>query len=108
MMSHALLTCLKVERVHWLRAKAQFERWLEEQDSIHNEAQWIPAYFHSKAETWRKLMVVAALGSLKGHEAYASYQMHAWEELSHSATSALSPITNSQPVHYDVESILSF
>ncbi|KAN0136042.1 hypothetical protein V8E53_006203, partial [Lactarius tabidus] len=23
--------------VHWLRAKAQFERWLEEQASIHNE-----------------------------------------------------------------------
>jgi hypothetical protein len=31
--------CLSIERVHWLFAKAQFEKWLEEQDRIHNEAQ---------------------------------------------------------------------
>ncbi|KAN0135311.1 hypothetical protein V8E53_006876, partial [Lactarius tabidus] len=37
-------------RVHWLRAKAQFERWKEEQDSIHNKALWVPAYFHANAE----------------------------------------------------------
>ncbi|KAF8264206.1 hypothetical protein EI94DRAFT_1703401 [Lactarius quietus] len=32
-------------RVHWLHAKAQFERWKEEEVSIHNEAVWIPAFF---------------------------------------------------------------
>jgi hypothetical protein len=91
---HALLTRTLVERVHWLRAKAQFERWLEEQDSIHNEARWIPSYFHSKAESWRVLKGIAAQGFLKGHEAYASYQMHAWEELSLSSANSLSPITS--------------
>ena len=101
-----VLTYQPVERVHWLRSKAQFERWLEEQDSIHNEAQWIPAYFHAKAETWRKLMDIAAQKSMKGHEAYASYQMHAWEELSRSTVKALSPITNAPLKHYKVESIL--
>ncbi|KAN0140496.1 hypothetical protein V8E53_001705 [Lactarius tabidus] len=70
------------ERVHWLCAKAQFERWVEEQDSIHNEAKWVPAYFHTKAESWRKLMDWAIHESLKGHASYASYQMFAWEELS--------------------------
>ena len=100
-----MLTCMSVERVHWLRAKAQFEHWLEEQDSIHNEAEWIPAYFHAKAETWRGLMKFAAQGSLKGHEAYASCQMHAWEELSQSSAHALSPITLSPIIHYDIESI---
>ncbi|KAH9017156.1 hypothetical protein EDB84DRAFT_1276642 [Lactarius hengduanensis] len=84
-----------VERVHWLRARAQFERWSEEQHSIHNEAKWIPAYFHAKAETWKKLMITATQDSLKGHQAYASYQMHAWEELSRSSVKALTPITNS-------------
>jgi hypothetical protein len=78
---------------------------LEEQDSIHNEAQWIPAYFHAKAESWRKLMVFAAQGSLKGHQAYASYQMHSWEELSRSSVKALSPITDSPLKHYKVQSI---
>ena len=101
-----LLVCMSVEWVHWLRAKAQFEHWLEEQDSIHNEAEWIPAYFHSKAEARRHLMVSAAEGSLKGHEAYASHQMHAWEELSQSSIHALSLITKSPLIHYDIESSL--
>jgi hypothetical protein len=79
---------------------------MEEQDSIHNEAQWIPAYFHARAETWMKLMALSAQGSMKGHAAYASYQMHAWEELSRSAVKALSPITSAPLRHYTVESIL--
>lgn len=95
-----------VNRVHWLRVKAQFERWLEEQDSIHNEAQWIPAYFHDRAETWRKLMNFAAEQSMKGHKAYASYQMHAWEELSISTVKAVSPITGTPLKRYKVESLL--
>ncbi|KAN0131064.1 hypothetical protein V8E53_011197 [Lactarius tabidus] len=98
----------QLERVHWLRAKAQFERWLEEQDSIHNEACWIPSYFHSKAESWRVLKGIAAQGFLKGHEAYASYQMHAWEELSLSSANSLSPITSSIMHHYDAESIFLY
>ena len=101
-----MLTCMLVERVHWLRAKAQFERWMKEQDSIHNEAKWIPAYFHAKAESWRELMHMSAKGSLKGHQAYASYQMHAWEELSQSSAHALSTITTSPVKHYQVEAIL--
>ena len=95
-----------VERVHWLRAKAQFERWLEEQDSIHNEAHWAPAFFQSKAETWRQRMVSASKGSLKGHEAYASYQMGAWEGLSDNSKNALSVITGSPVKTYDVQSLL--
>ncbi|KAH9022823.1 hypothetical protein EDB85DRAFT_1895062 [Lactarius pseudohatsudake] len=88
------------ERVHWLRARAQFERWSEEQHSIHNEAKWIPAYFHAKAETWKKLMIASTQDALKGHQAYASYQMYAWEELSRSSVKALTPITDSPLKHY--------
>ena len=95
-----------VERVHWLRAKAQFERWLEEQQSIYNEAEWIPAWFHAKADTWKVLMVVAEQALLKGHHAYASGQMHTWEELSQSSRDALSPILQTQQKRYKVESIL--
>ncbi|KAH9032367.1 hypothetical protein EDB83DRAFT_2319127 [Lactarius deliciosus] len=92
-------------RVHWLRAKAQFERWLEEQHSIHNEAEWVPAYFHAKAEIWKKLMTIATQGSLKGHQAYASYQMHAWEELSRSSRKALTLITDAPLKHCKIKSI---
>jgi hypothetical protein len=29
---------------------------MEEQASIHNEADWVPAYFHAKSEQWKALM----------------------------------------------------
>jgi hypothetical protein len=67
---------------------------MEEQASIHNEAEWIPAYFHAKAEQWKALMMVAAQQEQCGHEAYASQQMHSWGELSRSSRKALSLITS--------------
>jgi hypothetical protein len=89
MLIHSIVNC-----IHWLRAKAQFERWLEEQASIHNEAVWVLAYFHSKAEQWEERMKNAAQYSQKGHAAYASQQMHSWEELSKSSEKSLAPITS--------------
>ena len=89
------LTSIIVNCVHWLWAKAQFERWLEEQASIHNEAKWIPAYFHAKAEEWEARMNIAAQNSKHGHSAYASQQMHLWAELSKSSEKSLAPIASS-------------
>ena len=74
--------------------KAQFEWWKEEQDSIHNEAVWVPTYFHAKAECWTAWRKQAVQERLPGHAAYASYQAHAWEELSKSSEKALTPITS--------------
>jgi hypothetical protein len=88
-----------VNRVHWLRAKAQFERWKEEQDSIHNEAEWVPVYFHAKAKLWMDWMDLAVQERLPGHTAYASCQVHAWEELSRSSKKALTPITSALLKH---------
>ncbi|KAH8980217.1 hypothetical protein EDB86DRAFT_2813871, partial [Lactarius hatsudake] len=88
--------------VHWLRAKAQFERWKEEQHSIHNEVVWIPAYFHSKAECWKAWMDDAAQAQLPGHKAYASRQAHAWEELSRSSMKSLKNITSTSLKHLEV------
>lgn len=85
--------------MHWLRAKAQFERWKEEQYSIHNEAVWVPAYFHAKAECWKAWMVKAGEAKLSGHKAYASRQVHAWEELSRSSMKAFTPITSASLKH---------
>ncbi len=67
---------------------------MEEQASIHNEAEWVPAYFHAKAEKWNALKSMAAQQAQYGHEAYASWQMHSWEELARSSEKALSPITS--------------
>ena len=51
-------------------------------------------------------MQFSSQGLLKGHKAYASYQMNAWEELSESSKNAFSLITDASPKHYDVESLL--
>ncbi|KAF8262043.1 hypothetical protein EI94DRAFT_1809409 [Lactarius quietus] len=80
-------------RVHWLQAKAQFERWKEEQDSIHNEVAWVPAYFHAQAELWRNQMKLSVQAGNPGHVAYAAHQAHAWDELFISSEKTLSPIT---------------
>jgi len=55
---------------------------------------------------WRKLMATAVEGSLMGHKAYASAQVHAWEELSASSRAVLSLITNAPLKRYTIESIL--
>jgi hypothetical protein len=78
---------------------------MEEQASIHNESEWVPAYFHSKAEQWRALMTIALDQGKHGHEAYASQQMHSWEELSRSSKKALSPITSVPLKHFKTASL---
>lgn len=80
--------------MHWLRAKAQYERWQEEEHSIHNEATWVPAYFHTKAKHWHSWGAIAAQARQSGHAAYASRQAHAWEEMAKSSEKALKPITS--------------
>ncbi|KAF8258430.1 hypothetical protein EI94DRAFT_1622244, partial [Lactarius quietus] len=86
-------------RVHWLCAKAQFGRWKEEQDSIHNEAVWVPAYFHGKADFWKAMMELAVQEQHPGHAAYASHQAHSCEEHSRSSRKALTPITSASLRH---------
>ena len=83
-----------VDRVHWLRAKAQFEQWREEQDSIHNEAVWVPAYFHAKAELWSEWWNYAVQEQLLGHAAYALHQAYAWEVSRRPAHSAYLRLTH--------------
>ncbi|KAH9022871.1 hypothetical protein EDB85DRAFT_1895014 [Lactarius pseudohatsudake] len=82
-------------RVHWLRAKVQLERWKEEDKAIKNEALWVPTYFHAKATCWKAWMDAAREVKLDGHGAYASCQAHAWEEMCRSSMKALVPITSS-------------
>jgi hypothetical protein len=94
-----------VDRVHWLHAKSQFQRWMEEQASIHNEAEWVPAYFHAKAEQWKALMMVAAAQRQGGHEAYSSLQMNSWEGLFRSSKKALSAITSSPLKNFKTASL---
>ena len=60
-------------------------------------------FFHSKAMTWKAHIFYASEVSAKGHESYASYQMHTWEELSRSSAKALAIITDTPLKHYKWE-----
>ncbi|KAH9035662.1 hypothetical protein EDB85DRAFT_1862900 [Lactarius pseudohatsudake] len=88
-------------RVHWLRAKAQLERWKEEDKAIKNEALWVPTYFHAKATCWKAWMDAAREVKLDGHSAYASCQAHSWEEMCRSSMKALVPITSNTSASKD-------
>ncbi|KAI0258462.1 hypothetical protein BC834DRAFT_847349 [Gloeopeniophorella convolvens] len=41
--------------VHWLRAKAQFDRWKEEEQNLWHEAEWVPRFFDHKSSFWGAL-----------------------------------------------------
>jgi hypothetical protein len=78
---------------------------MEEQASIHNEAVWVPAYFHARAEQWKALMSIVAAQEKHGHEAYASQQMYSWEELSRSSAKALVPIISTPSKEFKTASL---
>ena len=56
--------------------------------------------FPYKAEQWKAKMISSAQFLQHGHSAYASQQMHSWEELSKSSEKALSPITSTPPKRF--------
>ena len=43
---------LSVYRVHWLKAKAQKDRWAEEVTLLTNEMDWVSTFFRMQASMW--------------------------------------------------------
>ena len=43
---------MAVYRVHWLKAKARRDRWLEERTLLSNEMDWAVAFFKTQATSW--------------------------------------------------------
>jgi hypothetical protein len=63
-----------VYRVHWLKAKARFNRWDEEYQLIPNEMVWTVKYFGHQALKWEERALSASSMFLPGHAAYAYRQ----------------------------------
>ncbi|KAF8232803.1 hypothetical protein L208DRAFT_1270081, partial [Tricholoma matsutake] len=61
--------------VHWLRASARHERWLEELSITSHEMAWIPHYFLHRAEGVKS----------PGAAAYAKQQVVNWRKMAISA-----------------------
>ncbi|KAF8799289.1 hypothetical protein BYT27DRAFT_7121086, partial [Phlegmacium glaucopus] len=67
-----------VRRVHWLRARAQLNRWQEEVSLTGYKMQWTVRYFSFQSQSWAG--VADATGNA-GHVTYAKQKRAMWEQL---------------------------
>jgi hypothetical protein len=74
-----------VYRVHWLKAKARYDRWNEEVILIPHEMVWTTTYFNRQSALWQRRAETAQLENLFGHSAYALRQKSIWEKFSSQA-----------------------
>ena len=77
------LTCLIVQCVHWLRARAQINRWTEELTLIKYEMEWMRRYFLTCSAKWQ-----ARLQSPHPHPgpmACAAWQVAQWRQMASEA-----------------------
>ncbi|KAF8961009.1 hypothetical protein BDZ97DRAFT_1665083 [Flammula alnicola] len=69
-----------VKRVHWLRARAQTQRWREECILVRYEMQWTVRYFMHKSRTWQ-LAFTSDRPLTAGAAAYADRKVVMWRQL---------------------------
>ncbi|KAF8802333.1 hypothetical protein BYT27DRAFT_7112690 [Phlegmacium glaucopus] len=68
-----------VQRVHWLRARAQNNRWNEEHILVGYEMEWSVRYFLNNARVWEGRSDAAA--GNPGAAAYAARQVTKWRQV---------------------------
>ncbi|KDQ58824.1 hypothetical protein JAAARDRAFT_92566, partial [Jaapia argillacea MUCL 33604] len=79
-----------VLRVHWLRAKAMQDRWQEELTIVIHEMQWVPNFFHHKADEWKDRADDST--DSPGHWCYAICQHNMWRRFANTASSEFEKI----------------
>ncbi|KAG2361663.1 hypothetical protein BDR07DRAFT_1171596, partial [Suillus spraguei] len=76
-------------RVHWLRAKALRDRWMEEISLVQSEMMdWMCNFFLWKATQWGARMQESLLKQLPGHACYARRQSQMYSLLAQDAQAA--------------------
>ncbi|KAF8157790.1 hypothetical protein BJ912DRAFT_866730, partial [Pholiota molesta] len=70
-----------VRRVHWLRARAQHERWREERTLVRYEMEWTVRYFLFKSKGWLEAAENRRRSPTLGATAYAHRQSASWRQL---------------------------
>jgi hypothetical protein len=70
---------LKVQRVHWLRARAQMKRWSEELTLLKYEMEWTTRYFLHHYKKWQDRATVPH--PHMGPKAYAARQSAQWRQM---------------------------
>ena len=67
-----------VYRVHWLRAKSRYDRWVEESVLVSAEMEWTLKYFEHQADIWKVREKTSKEHSSQGHSIYAARQCAMW------------------------------
>jgi hypothetical protein len=76
-----------VNRVHWLRARAQRERWKEEFTLVGHEMSWTVRYYSYQSGLWNERRAVANRSKNYGAMAYAARKEAMWMAMATSAES---------------------
>ena len=79
---------MTVRRVHWLRARAQANRWAEEQNLTSHEMGWTTRFFLFKADQWRHYRDYATREGQAGAMAYAEQEIFMWTSMARQAEDA--------------------
>ena len=81
-----------VQRVHWLRARAQKNRWSEEFTLIQYEMKWTVNYFINLSDTWKTRAKATKQAGKHGAAAYANRQCSVWRAMAAAAEKSFNAV----------------
>jgi hypothetical protein len=86
-----------VYRVHWLRAKAQKMRWVEELQCLQVEMDSAVRFFRHQGQVWHEKEEVTDSESQPGHAAWAARQSEMWYSMATQAESKFTTLLSDDP-----------
>jgi len=86
-----------VYRVHWLRAKAQKTRWIEELQCLQVEMESAIKFFQHQEQFWQENQKLMEPRSQPGHAAWAARQSAMWHSMAMQADSRFNDLLKSHP-----------
>ena len=91
------MTLGAVFRVHWLRARAQKMRWVEELQCLQVEMESAVRYFTHQEQIWEAKGVVIDSQLQPGHAAWAARQSAMWHSMATHAESRFTTLLRNDP-----------
>jgi hypothetical protein len=86
-----------VYRVHWLRAKAQKMRWVEELQCLQVEMESAVRFFTHQEQCWREKQKLVGTQSQPGNAAWAARQSAMWLSMAVQAESRFTTLLKRDP-----------
>ena len=86
-----------VYRVHWLRAKAQKARWIEELQCLQIEMESAVRFFQHQGQFWKEKQELIDPRSQPGHAAWAARQSAMWHSMAMQTDSRFKDLLQRHP-----------